>query len=332
MLSDNKPVIEEITPGLYRVEIPLPDNPLRALNSYMIKGSERNLIIDTGMNRTACMEAMQAAIRELKLDVTRTDFFVTHLHVDHYGLVGKLATESSRSYLSRTEVAQMGESTLVKWIEKVTEYSRRHGFYEYGVGKVRDSVTYSKEFRTKEPDFIPLAEGDTLHVGDYTFTCIDTPGHSRGHMCLYEPDHKLFISGDHILGDITPNISSRYNDENPLQEYMDSLDKVYRLDVKLVLPGHRSVLTDLRGRINELKKHHEDRAEEILVILKKGSQNAFDIAGQMTWDMSYETWEEFPAFTRWFAFSEALSHLQYLEALGEVTRHELPDGKIVYSV
>ena len=71
MTLDNTPVIEEITPGLYRVEIPLPDNPLRVMNSYMIKGSERNLIIDTGMNRTVCLEAMQAAIRKLEFDIAR---------------------------------------------------------------------------------------------------------------------------------------------------------------------------------------------------------------------------------------------------------------------
>jgi len=62
-------------------------------------------------------------------------------------------------------------------------------------------------------------------------------------MCLYEPDKKIFVSGDHILADITPNISTWNELANPLKEYLSSLDKVYPLDVSLVLPGHRSLIT-----------------------------------------------------------------------------------------
>ncbi|GAI37601.1 unnamed protein product, partial [marine sediment metagenome] len=79
-------------------------------------------------------------------------------------------------------------------------------------------------------DFYILKEGDAISIGDYLFKCIETPGHTPGHMCLYEPDKKIFISGDHILSDITPNISLFSNEENPLKEYLISLDKVYNFD------------------------------------------------------------------------------------------------------
>ena len=70
---------------IYRLEIPLPGNPLRAVNSYVIKGGERNLIIDTGMNREECREAIDAGLRELGIDLEITDLFITHMHADHPG-------------------------------------------------------------------------------------------------------------------------------------------------------------------------------------------------------------------------------------------------------
>ncbi len=85
---------EEIARGLYRLQIPLPENPLKSLNSYVIKGPGRNLIIDTGLNRQECMDAMQAGLKEIGIDLRETDFFITHLHADHFGLVSSLVTDT----------------------------------------------------------------------------------------------------------------------------------------------------------------------------------------------------------------------------------------------
>ena len=161
--------------------------------------------------------------------------------------------------------------------------------------------------------------------------CIETPGHTKGHICLYEPNKKLFISGDHILIDITPNISLWSNEENPLQEYLVSLDKVYNLDVELVLPGHRGTSTNFRGRIQELKYHHQARANEVLSILGEGKQNACQVASQMTWDMDYESWHQFPISQKWFAAGEAVAHLKYLEEEGKI-RREVQGQMVVFSL
>lgn len=56
-------------------------------------------------------------------------------------------------------------------------------------------------------DFNILCDGDKVDIGDYHFICIETPSHTRGHMCLYDASKKLFFSGDNILRDITPNIA-----------------------------------------------------------------------------------------------------------------------------
>ncbi|MFP4038025.1 MAG: MBL fold metallo-hydrolase, partial [Desulfobacteraceae bacterium] len=166
-------------------------------------------------------------------------------------------------------------------------------------------------------------------VGDYSLKCIETPGHTRGHICLYEPDRKILIAGDHVLVDITPNITSWSDEGNPLKQYMSSLDKVYELDVDLVLPGHRRVFRNHRERIEQLKHHHQERLDEVVSILENGQRTAYQVASQMSWDMTYDSWDVFPLPQKWFALGEALSHLRYLEEEGQV-QNQARDGVVVY--
>jgi glyoxylase-like metal-dependent hydrolase (beta-lactamase superfamily II) len=129
-------------------------------------------------------------------------------------------------------------------------------------------------------------------------------------MCLYEPDKKILVAGDHILIDITPNIQCWTDEQNPLQDYLTSLDKVNDMEIDLVLPGHRRVITDHRKRIAELKEHHRARLEEVLSILEDHPQTAFEVASQMTWDLDADSWEDFPRAQKWFATGEAIAHLR----------------------
>ena len=119
------------------------------------------------------------------------------------------------------------------------------------------------------------------------------------------------------------------DEENPLPDYLASLDKVYDLEVELVLPGHRRIFHDYQRRISELKLHHRIRADEAFSILNGGGKNAFDVASLMTWDMSYKSWEAFPSTQKWFAVGEALSHLKFLELEGTV-RSEMRDEEIIF--
>ena len=96
------------------------------------------------------------------------------------------------------------------------------------------------------------------------------PGISWGHMCLYEPRRKILVAGDHILGDISPNIQLWSDEWNPLKAYLSSLDKVSGFDIELVLPGHRGILRNAQERIRELKHHHQERLEEITPHFGKG--------------------------------------------------------------
>ena len=321
-------MIEEILANLYRIEIPLPKNPLKALNSYVIRNTGRNLIVDTGWDQKECMDAMQAGLGALGVDLRKTDFFITHIHADHLGLLSRLATETSTIYFNQPEAERI--KSVNRWNDFV-DFARMNGFPEDELQAALHSHPGYKYGLKGDLPFRIVKEGDTISIGDFVFKCVETPGHTMGHMCLYESNKKIFVAGDHILNDITPNIQLWSDGWDPLKEYLASLDKVYELDIELVLPGHRSIFRNCKERIQELKDHHQKRFDEIISILEKVRKNAFQVASQMSWDVIYEAWDTFPVSQKWFATGEAIAHLKYLEGR-ERTRREMDGQKIVFSL
>lgn len=324
-------MVKEILPNVYRVRIPLPDSPLLYVNSYIIKASPRSLIIDTGMNRDECYEEMNKALKELNINLEQTDFFITHTHADHIGLVGRLATEKSKVYFNYIEAQDLKIPDL--WWQRLSQFAVNYGFPQAELDNLFHYHPASRYHLKHIPNITEVREGDIVEVGDFSFRCIETPGHSSGHTCLYDAKKKLLFSGDHILGDITSNVTTRYADSNnALGDYLNSLDKIYPLDIELTLPGHRNVLPDVRKRIDELKQHHGERTAEQLEILKKGERDAYTVATQMTWDMRYDKWDDIQSTQKYFAFAEGLAHLQYLVLLDKAREKTLPDGRVVYSL
>jgi glyoxylase-like metal-dependent hydrolase (beta-lactamase superfamily II) len=322
---------EEVLPNLYKIEVPLPGNPLKALNSYVIKTQKRNMIIDTGMNREECMTAMNLALKELDVDLGKTDFFITHMHADHLGLVPALATDTSTIYLNQQDVDIVMLARNPEYWYAGLRFASLNGFPEKELKEALEKhpgYRYSAKGNMK---FTAPTEGNVMNVGDYRFEFVETPGHTKGHTCLYEPERKILVAGDHILLDITPNISLWNYEENVLKEYMTSLDKVCKLDVRLVLPGHRRIFGDSKKRIRELKEHHQTRTEEVLSILEKGAMNAYQIASQMSWDIDCDSWDLFPVSQKWFATGEALAHLKYLDEKGIIKR-EVRGDRIEFSL
>ena len=321
-------MIEEVFSNIFRTEIPLPGNPLKAINSYLIRGKDRFLMVDTGMNRVECMEAMQSSLQELQVDLKQTDFFITHLHADHLGLVSELARDESKIYFNYPDTEIINNPN--HW-EDMAVSASKNGFPE---SDIQETISKhpGRKYHARQPlNFTLFKEGDHLRIGEYSFQCVETPGHTRGHMCLYESRTKLFFSGDHLLNDITPNISLWTENHNPLQQFLQSLDKIDTFNIDRVLPGHRKPFDDHRRRIAELKKHHELRNEEVMAILQTGRLSAYQVAGQMTWDIKCDRWEDFPLPQQWFASGEALAHLQFLQGEGRIKK-ETRDGKVFFSL
>ena len=326
-------MIEQVLPNIYRIEIPLPRSPLKALNSYLVKGEGRYLLIDTGQNREECKREMLTSLKKLEVDLARTDFFITHLHVDHLGLVADLITDTSRVYFNQKE-ARIINSTRS---EEEKRWQNRYAFYtSNGFPKAElEEAIKNHPFHLyglkQHVAFVVLREGDVLEIGDYSFSCLETPGHSPGHMCLYEHNNKVLLSGDHILFDITPNITYWPEMGNSLSEYLASLDKVYNLEADIVLPGHRKAGNNLRKRIIELQAHHQARLNEVLSALENERKTAFQIAPYVTWNLKCRSWADFPAAQKWFAVGETIAHLKYLEKKSAV-KSAYENNKILYSL
>ena len=321
-------VIEEILPDLFRIEIPLPGNPLKFINSYVLKGNSRFLVIDTGFNNSACRQILEPALNELDVDMEHTDFFVTHFHVDHIGLVSTLASENSIVYLGEVEASIVKRFFSPERWAAVKAAFVSNGFreeeFEMVIGN-SPAFKYGLGPKLARP-YTVIKDNDQLTVGDFSFTCIETPGHSPGHICLYEPRKKLLFSGDHILFDITPNIAFMPEKENPLKHYLASLEKVYNLDIALVLPGHRAGSNDLKVRINELRRHHANRLDEIVAALAEGEKTAYETTPFLHWDVAAESWDKFPIMQKYFAVSETLAHLQYLVGENTVSQRFIGDN------
>jgi len=304
--------IAEILPHLYRIEIPLPNNPLKVTNSYFIRGQERNLLVDTGFNRDECRVAMDEALLSLGINMENTDLFITHLHSDHAGLAGHLATEHTSVYMSEYDgQVVMNSKDSAHWA-MFNDFFRFSGLMSTGV---EDNINNHPGFRFAAPvlDRITMVpDGYHIQVGEYNFCCLQTEGHTPGHMCLYDSDKRLLLSGDHILGKITPNITLWELTVDVLGQYLQSLDKIAALKVDLVLPGHRTIIEDCGQRIQELKTHHERRLQDVMNIIADQRLHATEVASCMRWDLSYRDWNDFPWGQKLFATGEAMSHLYHL--------------------
>lgn len=320
---------EQITKDLWRLNIPLVGNPLKNLNSYLITG-DRNLLIDTGFRQAPCMEGMLRELAEVGADLDRTDIFITHLHSDHTGLAPELIRPGGRIFIGRTDgLRRKAFEDERRWRATYDGYVLE-GFSPQEMDILWNTNPAKAAVPIPYDDYVYLEDGDILTYGGHTLRCVLTPGHSPGHMCLYEPEAQWLFSGDHILFHITPNICRWEGVADSLGDYLKSLDLVWNLSVKLLLPAHREESGSLTARVAELRAHHARRLEGALdIVRQRPGLTAYEIAGGMAWSIRCRNWEEFPLNQKYFAVGEALAHLDYLEARGKVT-HRLENGKNRY--
>lgn len=316
---------------LWQLDIPLPGSPLKNLNSYLILGEAggRSLLIDTGFHWDACLEALERELDSLKVDRDRMDVFLTHLHSDHAGLATEMKRLGNRIYISSVDgpgIVAAGDPRWEAWYERFIP----EGFSRDEIDEVRGFAPSQNGAAEELCEMVLLEDGDVLEVGSHRLQCILTPGHTPGHMCLYEPEQQWLFSGDHVLFHITPNICRWPIRRDSLGDYLDSLKKVRDLPVKLLLPAHRTETGVLRERVDELLAHHERRiANTLEVMAGRPGMTAYEIAGEMKWRISCRNWTEFPLTQKLFAVGETLAHLDYLEWRGRVYWEE-KDGLRLY--
>ena len=317
---------KEIMKNIFLIEVPLPNNPLKSLNCYLIKGEDRNLLIDTGFRRDECRQALLKGLSELDSDPSRRDVLLTHMHTDHSGLAEELVGENRTVYMSGADIERLKDLTSNK-----EESTLRHRLLEEGFPRKELDESYAaNSAQTMSPqrarynfhNFCPLAHGDELQIGDYRLKTLLVPGHTPGNAMFWMEREQVMFTGDHVLFDVTPNIIAWPYVDDSLCNYLDNLRLTREYPVKLALPAHRKP-GDYHARIDELLRHHEERIQEALKTIQNESMlDAYEIAGRMTWKIRADSWQTFPVMQKWFAVGECLSHLDYLRKRGMVRREK----------
>lgn len=310
------------------MEIPLPGNPLKSINSYVIKSDKRNLIIDAGLHMDVCRETFLEGLQTLSVALENTDIFITHMHTDHFSLLTRIPLPEG----TRVMIGAKDGEFLSRWTgwQQVLPQAVANGFPAEELAVQVDINPFLKLDLTNMPSLTFLKGDEVFHVGDYTLHCIPTPGHTEGHTCLFEPSKKFLFSGDHILSEISPNIVGWSENRNPLDEYLQSLEcELFVKEVDMVLPGHRKPFTGCSQRIGQLKSHHARRAAEALSALGQKGRTAYEVAPLMTWDFSVKSWKDWPIVQRWFATGEALAHLKFLVKEGRALQIK-ENGRILF--
>ncbi|MDO4978325.1 MAG: MBL fold metallo-hydrolase, partial [Eubacteriales bacterium] len=171
-------------------------------------------------------------------------------------------------------------------------------------------------------DTIPVVDGDKLVFGDITITAVEMPGHTPNHICYYLEKEKIMFLGDHILFDITPNITIWPGIKNSLSEYLTSLHRLLTYDIEIAYPSHRGLCyKTLQQRVDEITEHHSIRLNEILDVVRENPGcSGYEIASKLSWSLHGESFESAPKRQIWFAIGETMAHIEYLIEIGKLYR------------
>lgn len=308
-------------PEIFRILVPLPDNPLRSVNCYLVRSGGECLLVDTGFNCPEGFEALASALESLGIALDSSlRLFITHAHSDHFGLAARLSALGVEVLMHPHEHAFTQQLASGRWHAVLERTLRESGFAE---GDVQALLVSNPILDGACGESFPAScvrNGDLLTVGEYAFRCIETPGHSPAHLCLYQEERQILLAGDCVLFRISPNVASFCGDGDNLAAYLESLARLEGLPVRTLLTAHREVTGTLAQRSRELQEHHRQRLRECLDILAEHpSLSCVELAERLTWSPK-GGWQALPLGQRMFANGECRAHLEHLAALGLVSR------------
>ncbi len=298
---------------------------------YLLKGGGDTVLVDCGWNTDSAYQALEEGMKEHGSHPTEVSkLVITHVHPDHYGMAGRLKRLSSCDVVVHEEDAKVITS---RYFSPKGLTDQMSTFMEANGVPAMDAPTMSQgsmnmiDRVSPVPADTEVKGGETIRVGQFNFQVIWTPGHSPGHICLYEPNRKILLTGDHVLPTITPNVSIHAQTHgSPLGDYMRSLEKLVDLDVELVLPAHEFEIKDLKKRLREIEHHHELRLDEMVNCVDSGGSTAWDVAGRVEWATGKLA--DFEPFMQRAAVGETIAHLEYLFELGRLAK--VMRGKTAY--
>jgi len=295
--------------------------------AYLVKLKDGWLMVDSGYNDQSAFDLLRSQLEALGIPLQDLRWLlITHYHPDHSGLAQRIKEASGARVIIHQddwEILQHAVSQAQTWtLDGLVEWARSLGVPPSELDEFYRTGTFGRMLfpRGLEPDLI-LQGDENVIPGEDHLRMILTPGHSPGHVCLYDESRKMLFSGDHVLVEITPHISpSHLTSYNQLGQYLDALRKVRPLDVQMVLPAHERPFTHLAQRVDEILEHHRQRLAEVIAGLSSGPSTPWALASSVHWDVG--PWEDMVATNRLLAVRETLAHLQFLESNGQVVSEE----------
>jgi len=328
------PGVEQVAPGVHRVPLPLPMDGLRAVNVYVLETDTGLTCIDAGWAIDASRDLLGKSLATLGYQVSDiTRFLVTHVHRDHYTQAVTVRKEFGRATVDlgigdrpTIDLFNSGELDHDPTVPRL----RTAGAFDL-------AEQWRSMFEGRDPDLDMWAypdawlEGEHLiEVGERTLRAVPTPGHTAGHFVFADEAAGVLFAGDHVLPTITPSVGFElvYAD-NPLGDFLGSLETVRQLPDLRLLPAHGPVAPSSHARVGELLAHHDQRLELCRAAVAAGAATAYDVARQLTWTRHERHLAELDVFNAAMAAMETMVHLDLLVRRGVLAR-DVDEGTAVY--
>ncbi|HEX6526704.1 MAG TPA: MBL fold metallo-hydrolase [Streptosporangiaceae bacterium] len=356
--------IEDLGGGVHRIPLALPMAALKAVNVYALVDGDGIDLIDAGMAFGQAREQLEAALKQLGCELGDVgNFFITHVHRDHYTLAVELRRgnrgnagdrgnagagnhgdrgdrgdrgrgtislglgEQANLAASRAMAEGDGSGTFVADLRRLGATELAPRFSRRGPG---DGGPSASEW--EEPDRW-LDDGTELDVRSRKLRAINTPGHTRGHLVFHDAAAQTLFAGDHILPHITPTIGFEpARNRMALRDYIDSLRLILELPDARLLPAHGPVQDSTHKRVHELLAHHEQRLDEIFQAMRPGRSTAYEAAQALRWTRRQIRFGDLELINQLLATGETSAHLEVLVLRGQLARHTDNEGTDRYEV
>lgn len=309
--------------NIHAISIPLPeDTQLITANLYAV-GKGPITLIDTGPKYPGLLAFVRERLEAIGFgfeDIER--IIATHGHVDHTGSTAEIRKAAGNSidfFIHPEENWLVSEERFqdYMWSNEADGLAAVAGIPARDVEKIKQRFEFFKELSDPVDNVSFLKDGDTFCGNGYRLEVIHTPGHTAGSICLYEPEQKILFSGDNMIKHITPNplvdirkYGLRNSDYQSLPTFLNSLNKISKLDVRYVFSGHGEYMQDMHHIISTYKTHHRRRMDSIWKALKKESRPIYQLID--------DVFPVVPEGDTFLAVSEIAVHLEVLINEGRV--------------
>jgi glyoxylase-like metal-dependent hydrolase (beta-lactamase superfamily II) len=314
---------ERLLPGVWRLRLPLPWPGVPHCNAWAIAAGDGIVLFDTGMHEPGSFDNLERALAQVNLKVEHVRLLVcTHAHSDHYGQAATIMEASGCDLWMHPAHEHMTRSASDPQaaLQRRIEVARQSGVPEEPLkayaemGKDRPSGIAAIVEPTRE-----LVNGVTVDTDLGPWHVYETPGHAPSHVCLHQPERRLLISGDHLLGRVSLFYDYGHTPD-PAGEFLNSLGVVEALDARLCLAGHGRTFTDVQAHIDANRALAGERIDKVLAVITNEPTTAFAaiplVYGEAITPMNANWW-----------LSETLCYLTHLAATGRAERIETGDGE-----